>query len=488
MRKKYSYLKFIVLGILIYIPVFSHLDTLPIQLWDESRLAINAYEMHHFGQYLVTHFDGLPDLWNTKPPLLIWMQVFWMKIIGVNEIALRLPSSLAALLTIISILIFSCRYLKSSWLGIITALILITSYGYVFNHGIRSANYDGLLTLFTTISGLLFYSFIETKKNKFLYGFFITLGLAVLTKSITGLLFGPAFLVYLILRKELIPLLKNKHFYIGLLSFIFLVGGFYITREIMSPGYLEAVYTNELGGRYLETIEHHSNSFWYYFDQLIDQNFSFWYLLVPIGMAIGFSHTNAKIKWLTIYSSILVGVFFLVISVSQTKLSWYDIPLFPFLAIISAVPVLFVFELLETSKVINKKLNHKVLPVIFLFLVFATPYQETIDTVHDPKKYKWDQSFYSMAQYLKDALKNKEDLNGVLYVNTEYMPNNEFYLHLLRDSGIDIVNGGSYLNIQSGDTIIAYQPFLFDYFESQFDVAILYDYKGVKKYQINARK
>ena len=107
MRKKYSYLKFIVLVILIYIPVFSHLDTLPIQLWDESRLAINAYEMHHFGQYLVTHFDGLPDLWNTKPPLLIWMQVFWMKIIGVNEIALRLPSALAALLTIISILIFS---------------------------------------------------------------------------------------------------------------------------------------------------------------------------------------------------------------------------------------------------------------------------------------------------------------------------------------------------------------------------------------------
>jgi len=42
-------------------PIFGHLDTLPIRISDESRLAINAYEMLKNKNYLVTHFEGKPD-------------------------------------------------------------------------------------------------------------------------------------------------------------------------------------------------------------------------------------------------------------------------------------------------------------------------------------------------------------------------------------------------------------------------------------------
>ena len=42
-------------------PIFGHLDTLPIPISDESRLAINAYEMLKNKNYLVTHFEGKPD-------------------------------------------------------------------------------------------------------------------------------------------------------------------------------------------------------------------------------------------------------------------------------------------------------------------------------------------------------------------------------------------------------------------------------------------
>ena len=102
-----KYLKYILLALLIYMPIFGHLDTLPIRIWDESRSAMNAYEMFHDKDYIVTHFEGKPDMWNTKPPLLIWAQVFFMKLIGVNELSVRLPSAIAAFLTCIVILFSS---------------------------------------------------------------------------------------------------------------------------------------------------------------------------------------------------------------------------------------------------------------------------------------------------------------------------------------------------------------------------------------------
>jgi 4-amino-4-deoxy-L-arabinose transferase-like glycosyltransferase len=70
---------FVVLGVF---PVFMHLDTLPIRIWDEARQAVNALEMWENGNFLVTHFEGSPDMWSTKPPLLIWLQVALIGLLG----------------------------------------------------------------------------------------------------------------------------------------------------------------------------------------------------------------------------------------------------------------------------------------------------------------------------------------------------------------------------------------------------------------------
>ncbi len=238
------YLKFIVLAGLMLIPLFGHLDTLPIRIWDEARQAINAYEMLNNKNFIVTHFEGKPDMWNTKPPLLIWIQVIFMKLLGVNEIAVRLPSAIAALFTCVALVVFSIKYLKNSWFGIFAAFVLITSHGYVNVHGSRTGDYDALLTLFTTLSGLLFFSYCQKKNLKHLYLFFLFTALAVLTKSISGLLFLPAIFIYSILQKQLVPLLKNKHFYLGLVGFLVLIFGYYFLRESQNPGYLAAVQEN----------------------------------------------------------------------------------------------------------------------------------------------------------------------------------------------------------------------------------------------------
>jgi len=75
LKESWKYLLFI---LLISFPLFLHLDFLPLRLWDEARTAINASEMYHSGRYLIPTYNGEPDMWNLKPPLMVWLQVFFM--------------------------------------------------------------------------------------------------------------------------------------------------------------------------------------------------------------------------------------------------------------------------------------------------------------------------------------------------------------------------------------------------------------------------
>ncbi|MDV7399932.1 hypothetical protein RZS08_51430, partial [Arthrospira platensis SPKY1] len=52
------------IGLLAIFPLFLHLDAIPLFIFDEGRLANNALEMAQNGNWLVTHYDGKPDLWN----------------------------------------------------------------------------------------------------------------------------------------------------------------------------------------------------------------------------------------------------------------------------------------------------------------------------------------------------------------------------------------------------------------------------------------
>lgn len=487
MKKIEPYIKYIVLAAMMYMPIFGHLDTLPIRIWDEARLAINAYEMHNDGDFIVTHFHGKPDMWNTKPPLLIWFQVFFMKIIGVNELAVRLPSAIAAFFTCVVLLIFSQRYLKSFWFGFIAVLILITSHGYINLHATRTGDYDALLTLFTTLSGLLFFSYCEKKNYKYLYLFFLFTALAVLTKSVTGLLFLPAIFIYSIVQKQLIPLLRNKHFYIGLLSFLVIVLGYYLLREVNNPGYLAAVQENELGGRYLEIIESHHHGFWYFYNNFIDFQISVWYLLIPCGLITGFVIKNKKINRLTLFSSLMIITFFLVISTAQTKLEWYDVPLYPFLAILIAIFIYYVFDLFQNFKWINQTLAVNVTPFIFLFLIGIKPYQKILNKTYLPKEYKWRKDFYEIGYFLKDAVKGKYDLNNQYLLYNGYNAQNLFYLNILNDKGIQI-SFKDWKKLSPLDIAIAYQNNVKRYVEEHYEYDVVHTEGNVVTYKINGRK
>ena len=92
---------FLLVLLVVSIPIFSHLGEFPMQIWDESRLANNAIEMYETGNPIVVTYNYLPEMWSTKPPLMIWLQVLSLKAFGLNDLAFRLPSAFAAVFTCI---------------------------------------------------------------------------------------------------------------------------------------------------------------------------------------------------------------------------------------------------------------------------------------------------------------------------------------------------------------------------------------------------
>jgi len=206
--------KYLLILLLIFIPIFQHLGFYTIRIWDESRLAINAYEMLYYPEnYLVPTYRGNPDMWNTKPPVMIWAQALSMKLFGVNEVSVRLPSALAALFTCLLLLLIAVRYVKNFWLGFICILVLITTSGYLGGHAARTGDYDALFTFFLTLGCYTFFFFMENSKKKYLYFFFISLALAVLTKGVATLMILPGIFIYVLIKRKLLFLLKSRFLY-----------------------------------------------------------------------------------------------------------------------------------------------------------------------------------------------------------------------------------------------------------------------------------
>lgn len=482
-NKWYLILKILGLLLLLYFPIFGHLGTLPIRLWDESRLAINAFEMLQNKDYLVTYFDNVPDLFNTKPPLLIWFQVFWMKLLGPTELAVRLPSAIAALFTCLGILVFSIKYLKNFAFGFIAVIVLITSQGYIDHHAARTGDYESLLTFFMVLASLFFYLFIETKNNKLLYLCFLNLTLAVLTKSIAGLFFIPAFILYSFYTKSVLSILKNKHFYISLLSFLAIIVGFYYLRELTDSGYWEAVKSNEFGGRFLEESNGHVHDFWFHFNNLKSIQFSEWYLLVPCGIAIGLLSKNKELKKITVFSTLIVAITLLILSTSKTKLIWYTVPLFPFLAILVTIFIHTIYSYLKKLKGIKELLNFNIIPLIFLFLIIALPYQNILTKTFRPIENKNEEQFYAISYYLQDVIDGKINMDNYSIVYNGYKAHVDFYLKVLKSNG-EIISTKALTELKPGDRVISAEKEIKEYIEKNYNFEKQVHSEHITKYQI----
>ena len=479
--------KYLILIAILYYPLFGRLESVPIRQFDEARLAQNAYEMSKDGDFIVTHYDGQPEMWNTKPPLMIWLQVACIKIFGFRELPIRLPSVLAALLTCLFLVFVSIKYLKDFWFGFIASVVLVTSIGYMNLHAVRTGDYDSLLTLFITIYSFCFFLFIERDEKRYLYYTFIAITLAVLTKGIAGLLFTPALFVYAIIRQKLFYILKLKELYIGISIFLLFVGGYYALREFYNHGFLRAVWDNELMGRYFVTNEGHEEGFWFYYQMIVRYHFIYWVWIIPVGILVGVFQKDKLYRNITLYSLLILVFYFLIISISKTKLEWYNVPLYPLLAVIISVAINTIYNVLKDANFRVNLFKINILPFIFLFAICINPYADAVKRTASSRVFPWEEELYRIDYYLKDAIKGKHDLNGYTLLHDNYGAHNTFYINILKDKGVDINYTYDWQNLKENSKVIAHQQVVKDYINKDYSVEVIDSYYNIFFYKIVAK-
>jgi len=470
----------LVVILIIALPLFAHLSELPVQRWDESRLAVNAYEMYKTHNWLVPTFLWEPDMWNTKPPLLIWLQVLCFNILGVGELAIRLPSALAAALTCLFIYWFFAVKFKNRLTGILAPAILIVSQGYVRIHGTRTGDYDSLLAMFTTISLLFFYLYLKERKAKYLLLTSVAITLGCLTKGVPSLMFLPAMFIMAIANGQIGNMLKSKAFYAGAVTFILLVPGYYLLREQYNPGYIAAVAQNELGGRFSSVLEGHVGPWYFYFDWLYKTGVLL-VLLSVAGMITSLRKADTDTRYLGRYITVAALSFLLIISAAQTKIDWYSIPLYPLMAILAAIAIHDITQLILRQNRMGNLLKYSILLVPFA-TVYTLSYEHILNSFWETEGYlKYTPN--ALPFYIKEDLGSKKDikLTGVLYGEVE--PDVIWYEEINEHISFKMIR-----HLQPGDKVTAYKAESIDIIEHEYEHELLDVYNGVRVYAIAGPK
>lgn len=307
---------------------FYGLGGLPVRLWDESRQAINSLEMMQSGNWLYTTFNGQPDFYNTKPPLLIWLQGISAQIFGFSEWSLRLPSAMAGLLTGLLVFVFVHRETRNQWAAALASMSLMAAPGWIDEHVVRTGDYDALLCLWLSASWMSFYRFEQTGRLQSALSFVAFTFLALFTKSTAGLMLLPGLFAWGFARGSLKKMLQLPSVWWTSICLMLLLSTWYLAHEYHTPGYLNTVWENEVRARFVEPSEGHLGPWYFYLQQLAITDFPWWQISIAGLAAALWLHRSLAAGFV----GLQLCAFLLLLSISATKIEWYAAPALPMLA------------------------------------------------------------------------------------------------------------------------------------------------------------
>lgn len=167
---------YIILALVVIIGTFLRFYELgvnpPSLTWDEASLGYNAYSIlktgsDEYGTFLPLSIRSFDDY---KPPMYAYLTIPSVAVFGLNEFAVRFPSAVAGVLTVIAIY-FLVRELLSKWEGqhrkriaLVAAFLLAIS---PWHLQFSRAAFEGNIGLFFLMAGL--WLFLQGLKNSKLF-------------------------------------------------------------------------------------------------------------------------------------------------------------------------------------------------------------------------------------------------------------------------------------------------------------------------------
>ncbi len=321
---------YILLIFALFFSFFVTLGYVPLFDLDEGAFSEATREMLESGNYLTTYLDG--ELRFDKPILIYWLQALSVKVFGLNEFAMRFPSSLAATLWVIATFIFVKRY-SNIQKAFLAAFFMLCSLQITIIA--KAAIADALLNLFIALSMFFIYKLYKTKESKFIYLTYIFVALGTLTKGPVAILIPLVVsFIFFAIKQELKFWLKAI-LYPKALGVFFLIAAPWYILEYIDQGkkFIDGFFLKHNIGRFNSAMEGHYGSFLYYIPVLLIGLLPFSYIILRVFVRVKEFFKNDLFLFMLIWF-LFVFIFF---SFSATKLPHYIIYGYTPLFILAAI-------------------------------------------------------------------------------------------------------------------------------------------------------
>jgi 4-amino-4-deoxy-L-arabinose transferase-like glycosyltransferase len=288
----------------------------PLYDLDEGAFTEATREMIASGNYITPHKDGKPRY--DKPALIYWLQAASVHALGLNELALRLPSALAASLWVLALWVF-----VRERLGVPTATVAALTMALSLQVAViaKAAVADALLNLFIALTLFEIYRYSLEQSPGIALRAFLWMGLGFLTKGPVAVFFPLVVsLGFFLSRGEGRILWRAAFNPLGWLIFLAVAGPWYLAIYLDDgPGFFESFFLKHNAGRFGGPMHGHSGNFFYYFIvlPLILLPFTGWFLRILPTLSAGWADPLDRFLW---FWFLAVFVFF---SFSGTKLPHY---------------------------------------------------------------------------------------------------------------------------------------------------------------------
>jgi 4-amino-4-deoxy-L-arabinose transferase-like glycosyltransferase len=240
----------LVLGIIL--AAFTGLSQTPLFQPIEGLTAEVAREMLESGDLLVPHFNY--SIYADKPPLFYWVTVLGLKLFGNTEFGARFGLAMIGIAEIILVFLLG-RLLYGSLAGLLGAVAFACSIGHIVFT--RLMMVDVLFSTCVTASFLYFSLGYIKERHRLLWWTMagVSIGMAVLTKSLIGLVFPVLTIGLFILLTRQWNLLKQRAMIGALIGFLAVVIPWHLYMILKVPGFAYHFFWNEQVLRFLDMRE-----------------------------------------------------------------------------------------------------------------------------------------------------------------------------------------------------------------------------------------
>lgn len=313
---------------------YAHADPF-LHNWDERFHALVARNLMHdpFKPVLIANPVAAYDfkdwtgnhIWLHKQPLFMWQMALSMKIFGVSELTLRLPSVFMGSLMVLMLFRIAYLFTSNTTISLLAATLLCFSHYHLeLIGGMRSADHNDVAFGFYALASI--WAYAEYLRCKSCYWALLVGGLAgcaILNKWLVGLVVFLGWSINVLLAVRGQSFRRDVgHFLLALLvcCCVFVPWQIYILHRWPE----EAKYEYDLNNRHLtEVIEGHGGSVWYYAENVPEYFGKFLWMFIPVGIGLAVSGRTTDRRLLVPFLTIVTFSFCFFSFAVKTKMDSY---------------------------------------------------------------------------------------------------------------------------------------------------------------------